>query len=426
MSNITKQLKELQDIKPNADWKNSQRDILLSQIKQQTTPQKSSVFANGWFMMKSAVPAGVIGFVARPIGVLTVIGLFVFSTGILGVNASKGSLPGDFLYPVKITTEKVQVGLTISDDKKAELHVSFAENRVNEIDEIIQSDLSQEDKNEKIVLAVDGLKNDMENAQDTMIKVSDNANNSKETINIIKEIDEKSDALGDKIELQKVGFEDNFEMVSDLTEAVDVTIETSVQAIEVIILEREKGEIEMTDQELFDVLERKINKAEIKVKESIDLADGEIAQRKVPAVEVLVEEEESTEENADSDESQESKKTIKQESNSEDKVNEELTEAETNNIIIDVRPGEAEKSINEAKDLLDQGDLLSAIEKIKESSLMVKEVNETVERVNVVVDSFDSDDSAPFDEAQGSEQDLRVVEEGEMEDVEAVEVQIGE
>ena len=57
---------------------------------------------------------------------------------------------------------------------------------------------------------------------------------------------------------------------------------------------------------------------------------------------------------------------------------------------------------------------------------MVKEVNETVERVNVVVDSFDSDDSAPFDEAQGSEQDLRVVEEGEMEDVEAVEVQIGE
>ena len=51
------------------------------------------------------------------------------------VIASDGALPGDLLYPVKRTTESVRLALTFSDTAKAELHLDFAERRVEELTE---------------------------------------------------------------------------------------------------------------------------------------------------------------------------------------------------------------------------------------------------------------------------------------------------
>ena len=47
-------------------------------------------------------------------------------------TASAGAVPGEWLYPVKLMTERVKFLLTVNDDEKAELRLIFAEERLNE------------------------------------------------------------------------------------------------------------------------------------------------------------------------------------------------------------------------------------------------------------------------------------------------------
>jgi len=63
------------------------------------------------------------------LAVIIAVGLIGFGT----VAASADSLPHNPLYPVKRTTERVQLLLTFSPGGKAQLHLSFAERRLNEI-----------------------------------------------------------------------------------------------------------------------------------------------------------------------------------------------------------------------------------------------------------------------------------------------------
>lgn len=55
----------------------------------------------------------------------------IFSWGI--VNLSGSSLPGDVLYPIKLTTEKIRVFLTIDPEEKAELRFTYSEARMKEL-----------------------------------------------------------------------------------------------------------------------------------------------------------------------------------------------------------------------------------------------------------------------------------------------------
>jgi hypothetical protein len=59
---------------------------------------------------------------------ILVVALLGFGT----VAASADSLPHSPLYPVKRTTERVQLLLTFSTSGKAQLHLHFAERRLNE------------------------------------------------------------------------------------------------------------------------------------------------------------------------------------------------------------------------------------------------------------------------------------------------------
>jgi hypothetical protein len=61
--------------------------------------------------------------------------LVLSSTGLAA--ASQGSIPGDTLYPVKITLEKTQLVLSLGEEHRAELHLQFAERRLVEIQNLV-------------------------------------------------------------------------------------------------------------------------------------------------------------------------------------------------------------------------------------------------------------------------------------------------
>ncbi len=58
------------------------------------------------------------------------------------VAASTNSLPGDVLYPVKTTTERVQAFFTFGKEAKANLHMRFAERRIVEIEALAERERS--------------------------------------------------------------------------------------------------------------------------------------------------------------------------------------------------------------------------------------------------------------------------------------------
>jgi len=51
--------------------------------------------------------------------------------------ASQWSIPGDTLYPVKITLENTQLALSLSEEHRAQLHLQFAEHRLVEIQTLV-------------------------------------------------------------------------------------------------------------------------------------------------------------------------------------------------------------------------------------------------------------------------------------------------
>ncbi len=59
--------------------------------------------------------------------------LVVFLAGWTTVTASAQALPGSFLYPVKLFTERVKFFLTVNREDKAELRIVFSEERLREL-----------------------------------------------------------------------------------------------------------------------------------------------------------------------------------------------------------------------------------------------------------------------------------------------------
>lgn len=106
--------------------------------------------------------------------ILTTLFSLVSGGGI--VYASEEALPGDALYPVKTWVEDVRLAIA-SDERDADLHVQFADKRLEEFLALIESD-----DVEKIEEALDGYENQTKMLEQTMAKVQ--AQNPEEAVRL--------------------------------------------------------------------------------------------------------------------------------------------------------------------------------------------------------------------------------------------------
>ena len=108
--------KEASAIQPRAEFRARARYQFRSAL-QEAASRRSRPFL-GWFPRWATV-------------VTIVLGLLLIGSGT--VAAAGYSMPDSPLYPLKLTTETVQLTLTRSDIGKAELHAKLADRRVTEI-----------------------------------------------------------------------------------------------------------------------------------------------------------------------------------------------------------------------------------------------------------------------------------------------------
>jgi hypothetical protein len=131
-------------LKPREDFKSRARYEFLSAAREmESRPRRRFSFSWNWR------PAWAISLTAAVV---------VLLAGSGTVAASGSSMPGDTLYQVKLTTEKVRLAVAFSDLSKTELNASFANRRSVEIEY-----LSTQGNNEQIQVAASRLNYNLSN-----------------------------------------------------------------------------------------------------------------------------------------------------------------------------------------------------------------------------------------------------------------------
>ncbi len=161
-------------VNPDEAWVLKTRAKMLQHIALTTEelPRRIFTLNHLWSALSLILPQKTVYAVVRP----TVIFVVCFTVGTAGwittVSASYASLPGDALYPVKIATEQTQAAVVEAIQGKAasaELHLSFASRRVDEVNKIIDAPGSVQDKQSRVDEAVKNLKNDVQSANQNLV-----------------------------------------------------------------------------------------------------------------------------------------------------------------------------------------------------------------------------------------------------------------
>ncbi len=112
------QTSRISSLEPNPEFKTKARNELFAALRDTEEKRSRSLFNFGWQ--------------PRWAGAVAVFVALLIATGGTAA-ASTGSMPNDFLYPVKRATEQVQLAFTFTNLGKAEAYARMANRRVEEI-----------------------------------------------------------------------------------------------------------------------------------------------------------------------------------------------------------------------------------------------------------------------------------------------------
>lgn len=172
----------------------------------------------------------------------------IFAFAIIGwvtvANASLNTLPGDRLYPVKLSMERAQISLALNEAQQTELRVEFARRR---LEEMVLLSAKDQNTTETVQLAVDRFKTEVGNIQ-----------------NVLDQSESQSDiarTVGRNVEVYSSAVASS---VNDLPEAVTEEVEelleeTQEQVVEVIITAHEQTQNDEDAQDLSEALQKQLD-----------------------------------------------------------------------------------------------------------------------------------------------------------------------
>lgn len=362
---IIKNLKKIRGIeqigRPEAEWSAQNREILLRQINPTGKVSETSFLSYYLqFFLQSFQ-----GYILRP----ALLAIFVFGAyfGYSAVNlAAMASLPGESLYPIKILTEKVQLATTVSEENKVKLKMDFVSRRGEELKQVAKLPDNDVAKAVKVASAVKNITNEVKKINESMDKIA-SSKSASSVIETAKSVDEKTLKVEkDIIEAHtSLSLEVKKEVAKDVKEAISETGEVGSKALTLIVDKSNETEVKDTptavsDKELTSRVSERIKNSE----DAVEILTGEV-QRVASSSSVVISDSSTV---VSSGKGDESTSTIKE-------------------IVTDVlsKPVEAKTIITEAKDLLDQKEFNSALEKIAQSAVIVAEA---IEKTAIIDDNI--------------------------------------
>lgn len=155
---ITKYFKLFAHFKPDNEWRNATK-LSLKKYMNEYPISRPGFSLGAFFLFRQYRFAA---------GALVLI--FVLTTGGGVAWASQETVPGDLLWPVKITAEEIQKLLALDDVKKAELHMKFAEERLDEATELIEAGTVDE---EHLLTALTRFTFEVKSGEDLVVKLEE-------------------------------------------------------------------------------------------------------------------------------------------------------------------------------------------------------------------------------------------------------------
>ena len=167
---LQKQFKDLKSrVTPDAVWAKENKRVLLSKISQyEGVNETASVFdfSKVFFNLK---------LVNKQVAVFGLILIVVLSSSAFTVSAAFNSLPGDTLYGLKISAEKLQLAISFDEKEQLNLYVDFAEKRLEEVRQLqTKQDLGQDLKPEEkqnLASAITNFKKEVNNIHSKLANV---------------------------------------------------------------------------------------------------------------------------------------------------------------------------------------------------------------------------------------------------------------
>ncbi|MDO8499705.1 MAG: DUF5667 domain-containing protein [bacterium] len=382
---VTEQLKQLRHgaVAPRPEWLKNNRELLLAQIKNtipadnQKVNQYKVYFGNFWNALSVLFPRQFVFNVVRPLSVLLVI-LSVITSGWIGtVDAAYEAMPGDWLYPAKRAVEKTRVTVAaVTGDKNTEtkLHSEFAKRRAQETKKIIAG--ADPAKNARAVQSVSDLKDEI-NAVNSSLDAIKNDSSVALSADVVKNVNNNTEQV--KIALQDVkdsliansasSTMDGL-LTKDVAEAKDLTKDTAVKAVEVVVTKHLEGTSTLSKDEVTQVVNNALETAATDIASSKQdaLGIGKVittAQTEVKDLSQTA----SVKNNvaAASSTKQFSDQIAAVATETKDSVNKTVAATVV-----------ADKKITEAANLLSTGDLSKVADKVKE----VTEATKVIEKIN--------------------------------------------
>ncbi len=365
---IIRQLKSLKHTEtgPNEAWLQKNRELLLSQISNTVSPKEHVKFnsENLWQAMSIFLPKSVVYTIVRPVMVVVLIAVMGVGSWVATVSASYESLPGEWLYPAKRATEKIQVaGADAVGDKNnvAKLHSEFALKRAVEMKKIISQ--GSPDNIEVASKTVNDLKEEINSVNNKLEEIKTTADSGAE---VVKNINLKAQEIKDVLKEVKVNLlvsNDDVkasDLSSQVSEVKNLVKDTAVKAVEVMVEKHLQGDASVSKDDVKQAINDQLQSA---IKDAADSKQSMVEVNKVIGIV-------KTEVTAIANDAKDADSVSSTQALSE-KV--EATSKQTQAAVNSSQQFNAEtgKTVTEGQEFLSQDNLTLAVGKVKEANAVI-------------------------------------------------------
>lgn len=259
MSNkLRQQLKELHtlntQINPDQVWVRENKAKLFAQINNTVhadTKERGFSFSHIEQFFSIFVPNSV-ATMARPVFIFFFAITATIGGWVAGVSASQNSLPGDTLYGVKLATEKTQVTIaSVTGDKAAEtqLHLKFAGRRSQEVKQVIENKHS--DATERAGEAITELKKSIESARKTVEDVGQT--DVGKAVVLAKDVSKMTNEINKDLTEAAVVAKADVSMTKEMTNTKEIVTSAGLDTIRMVV---EKSS--QTDAKTSDAIQKQV------------------------------------------------------------------------------------------------------------------------------------------------------------------------
>ncbi len=368
---IKKQLRSLKhgEINPRKEWVESNRAVLLSQIKNTIPSSAEYTAVHNFSSSFSHVFQTVFSFkIVKPLIAVLVAAVALPGAWIASGFASTDSLPGDTLYSAKMAAEKSQIvfaNLVGDKTKEVQLHLSFAQRRALEVQKVANDPI----RNSELAQTVNNLKDELSIASQKLVDIKNQPQDvSNDLVNgVQKQTGEiKSTLQQVKQTLKTTSNSSDKDLSKEVALAKDLVKQVDVNNVDVAITGHLNGSSSITKADVVNIVSSTLNSA---------VAEVGSTQQDVEGVKTIVH---ALKTELDKEVASSTKNGYNISSTSTKELSEQVSTAaiETTQASNETKVASAEvdKRVVETKEMLTNGDLNGVINSLKGVNDASKEV----------------------------------------------------